>query len=696
MARGTNIWTNFTSGELSPRLEGRVDWENYFSGAHVLENVVVHPHGGATRRAGTKYIATAKDSTYAIRLVPFVFSDDQAYILELGDQYMRFYYDQGQIVTLGATLATHGAFTSATGWTLGTGWTIAGGQAVCSGTQTADTDLSQVIAFTPGSTYQVAWTLACYTDGTIRAIVAGRSGPYHAEASPIVEYITPATSVGGLIFRGDADFTGAIDNVTVKVATPYELATPWTAAQTADLKFAQNADVMYFTHPNVEIRKLSRLGHTSWTLATVGWTAATAGWTGATWPGSVAFFEQRLWFAGTPAAPQTIWASMTNDYENFTTGGTDDYGLVYTIASDRIDRIRWLLPQKRLVVGTIGSEWTAGAASTNESITPTNVRFERETTYGSANVQARLINNAVLFVGPHGKRLMELTYDYQADRLAGRDLTLYAEHLSLDGISAFDYAQDPDNIVWAIVDGDLLSCTYYPPEKVLAWARHTTGGTNGEFESVAVIPGYDRDETWVAVKRTIDGSDYRYIELLGTPVMGTLGDVFFVDSALQYTGGPTTHVSGLDHLEGKEVQVLTDGANHSPKTVSGGEITLERAAEEIDVGLGYDSLIVTNRANFGSQDGTSQGKKQRSHAVVVRFYLTIGALAGTDQYGDLDRIPFRTASDPMDEAVPLFNGDKMIRVPSNWEREARIVVKQDQPLPMTVLAIIHQMVTEDL
>ena len=95
MPRATLIQTNFTGGELSPRLDGRVDVGKYFNGCRRLENMVVLPHGGATRRGGTRFVATAKNSTTRPRLIPFRFSTTQSYVLEFGHRVIRVFKDGG-------------------------------------------------------------------------------------------------------------------------------------------------------------------------------------------------------------------------------------------------------------------------------------------------------------------------------------------------------------------------------------------------------------------------------------------------------------------------------------------------------------------------------------------------------------------------------------------------------------------------
>ena len=99
MPRTTLALTSFVSGELGAKLDGRTDFNKYATGAKTLENFLVHPQGAATRRVGTKFIAEVKDSSKKTRIIPFEFSTVQTYILEFGDQYMRVYKDQGQVLS---------------------------------------------------------------------------------------------------------------------------------------------------------------------------------------------------------------------------------------------------------------------------------------------------------------------------------------------------------------------------------------------------------------------------------------------------------------------------------------------------------------------------------------------------------------------------------------------------------------------
>ncbi|MBT3172789.1 MAG: hypothetical protein HN333_15325, partial [Rhodospirillaceae bacterium] len=89
------VQSSFAAGVLSPSLHARIDLAKFDSGAKTLENFVVHPHGGASNRAGLQYVARAKGT--AVRLLPFEFSTQQTYILEFGEYYMRVIKEGGLV-----------------------------------------------------------------------------------------------------------------------------------------------------------------------------------------------------------------------------------------------------------------------------------------------------------------------------------------------------------------------------------------------------------------------------------------------------------------------------------------------------------------------------------------------------------------------------------------------------------------------
>ena len=423
-------------------------------------------------------------------------------------------------------------------------------------------------------------------------------------------------------------------------------------------------------------------------------------------PRACAFYEQRLVFAGTTSQPQALFFSVAGDFENMTESDTDSSAMNYTIGSNQVNRILYLASARSMVVGTTGGEFVVRASGTDEPITPTNIQIKQQATYGSADVQPVQAGSYTLFVQRAKRKLRELGYVYDTDAYQAVDLTILADHVSENGLVELAYQQEPFSLVWATTgDGRLIGMTYRREEQVVAWHQHKLGGTftsggttynHGFVENLAVIPGeLNQDNLYMVVKRTINGATRRYVEILSDIDFGTdIQDAIFVDSSLTYSGSSTSSLSGLDHLEGQTVSVLEEGAAHPDKTVASGSISTDRATTKAQVGLGYTSTLKTVRLEAGSASGTAQGKIKKIHSVIIRFFRTVGCSVGTS-LDNTDTIPFRDSSDPTDTAVPLFTGDKTIEAQPSWDTEGSIVVKQTQPLPMTIVGIYPRVVVQD-
>tara|TARA_R100000655_G_scaffold2756_2_gene10695 strand:+ start:3524 stop:5524 length:2001 start_codon:yes stop_codon:yes gene_type:complete len=665
MAKTTVAFTNFTAGELSPRLDGRTDLGKYFNGTKTLENMVVHPHGAASRRPGTKFVHEVKTSSAQTRLIPFEFSTTQTYILELGNQYIRFFKDNGIITESNKTIS--GATQANPGVITATSHGYSNGDHVIITSVVGMTELN-------GKTFKVANK----TTNTFE----------------IQDVDGNNVNTTGYTAYGSAGVANKI----------YEIASPYVTADISTIKFAQSADVMYLVHPGYAIRKLTRSGHTSWTLSTPslsGSPSPTINNTTDKYPSSVTFFEQRLVFAGSNDNPQTMWFSKSADLENFTTGSNDTDAMVYTIASNKVNAIRYMSAQRSLIVGTVGGEFVVSASGTTQPITPTNVQIQKQSSYGSANVDAVQIENVTMFLQRAKRKLRELTYNLNIDQYQATDMTLLAEHVTENGITEMAYQQEPDSILWCVRgDGTLLGFTYARAESVMGWHRHILGGVFGSgqaiVESVASIPtDSNEDEFYMIVKRTINGATRRYVEYLTLFDYGTdQNDGFYVDSGLTYSGSAATVISGLDHLEGQSVTILANGATHPNKTVSSGQITLDRSSTKVHIGLSYTSLLQTMRVELQGEGGTSQSKDKRIHEVTLRLHETVGVEVGPN-LDNMERIPFRSSAAAMDTAVPLFTGDKQIEFRDDFNTDGFVYVRQTQPLPLTLISAYPRITVND-
>ena len=667
MARSAPSFSSFSAGEISPLLEGRTGLEKYKEGLADLTNMIVMPTGGTKRRPGTEYLGEVKTSSVKSRLIPFQFKSTDTYILEFGNEIMRVYRNGAQV--LNATAKTITAATKASPGVL----------------------TSNSHGFSNG-------------DEIFIASVGGMTelnGRNYRVANSTTNTFT-LTDLFGVAINTTSFTTYTSGGTATEI---FELATPYPEAKLPDVRFVQSADTMYFVHPEYAIRTLTRSDHNNWSFATpsISGSPSPALNTSGNYPSVVTFFEQRLVFANTAANPQTIWFSKNADYTNFTAGTGDNDALIYTIASNTVDSIRYLSSTRVLAIGTTGGEFVL--TSTNDGpVTPTTTLIRKYSNYGTANVEPVQVADVTLFLQRGARKVREFKFvgDVNTSGYAAPDMTILAEHITQGGITAFAYQQEPESIVWALrSDGTLLGLTYRREEEVVGWHKHTIGGVFGTgqaiVESIAPLPtDTGNDDLYLIVKRTINSQTKRYVEVLKPFDFGSVTTAaFFVDSGLAYSGSAVTSLSGLYHLEGQSVAILANGATHPDETVSGGGITLDYSSTTAAVGFSYTSEMQTMRIESGSEDGTSQGKPKRIHAVTLRLFETVGIEVGNSS-SEIDRIPFRDSSMAMDQGIPLFTGDKEIEFPGGFDNDDRIYVRQSQVLPMTVLAFYPRMNTFDI
>ena len=674
MARVAVELTNFTGGELSPRLDGRNDIAKYNSGCKTLENMIVYPHGSASRRSGTQFVAEVKDSTKKTRLIAFEFSTVQTYILEFGDQYIRFYKDNGVILYGGSPYEISSPYLEAELFDI-------------KFAQSADT-----MYICHPNHHPRKLTRSGHTNWTLTndVIINGPFMDHNVETTTL----TPSHKTVGATSTVTASSTTGINSNQGFLST----------------------DVGRLLHIKDGHLKITSVTSTTVVVGTVivdlgittpvtdfalGSFSDTTGY-----PACVTFFEQRLVFAGTTAQPQTLFFSRSADYENFDDQYhetvADDDAIVYTIASNQVNAIRFLTATRTLIIGTAGGEFAVNGAGVGEAITPTNILINKQSNHGAANVDGIAVGNATLFLQRAKRKIRELAYNFDVDGYVAPDLTILAEHVTESGITQMAYQEEPNSIVWCVrADGQLLGFTYQREQQVTAWHRHIFGGSfgsgNAVCESVEVLPTDNSEyQVWVIVKRTINGATKRYVEYLHNQDFDETDDTSFnyLDSQLAYNGSATTTISGLDHLEGEEVSILADGATHPNKTVSSGAITLDRSSTKVKVGLPYVSLLQTMRIDAGAQNGTSQSKTKRIYEITARLYESIGIEIGPD-LDNMERIPFRSSANLMDSGVNVFTGDKDIEFRGNYETDGFIFVRQNQPLPLTVLSLYPRLVTND-
>lgn len=318
------------------------------------------------------------------------------------------------------------------------------------------------------------------------------------------------------------------------------------------------------------------------------------------YPSSVTYHQQRLVFGATNNNPQTVWFTRSGDFDNMDRSRPtrDDDSIEATLASRQVNEIRHLVSIDDLIALTSGGIWKI-EGDQDGVITPSNLNFRTQGSWGCSHVRPIVIGETALFIQDKGSRIRDLAYTFELDRYSGNDLTVLARHF-FEGkeIVDWDYAAEPYGIVWAVRDdGVLLALTYLKEQQVFAWSQHHT---EGEFESVSVISEGEEDAVYVVVKRTINGSDVRYIERLNTRIWDDIEDHFAVDSGLTYEG---TSYAITGATQADPVVITANSHGHS----NGDTVYLKNVTgmTELNGRLFTVANATTNTYELQGIDGTS-------------------------------------------------------------------------------------------
>lgn len=731
MPKLQTITTNFTAGEFAPRLRARVDLDKYNASAEELRNCVVLRQGGVTIRPPFKFLGSAKFDSGALALIPFVFSREDAYVIEMHGGGLSRFWKNGQLIEASPGVPyealTFGGFSGPSERldyaSQGDTMIFVGGffyrpwrlrrfadndwrndPAPLNPGPMAENGLYPVSNITFSAATGSGVTATAAEAGTFRTADVGRTISLGGGLATITGYTSGTvvtvniTSALPAVFAGSGDWR--INGTPQATITP-SADSPVGATITLTLGAAgwRPGDVGNWVQVNGGYVKITV--YTSDTVVSgvitkelVGFTAAPAdAWVLLTpvfnandgYPQAVTFYQGRLWFASTRRYPQSIWGSKSGLFFDFTPGGVDDGDAIYkTIDSDDQSPIEYLRGVRNLGAFSLGREFEI-RGSVDKPITPTSTDITPQSRYGCERVRPENAATELLFVQRAGKVIRAITQE-GPEGFISRDISVFSDHLLRQGVRCMSFQQSPEQVLWiATSDGKLVAVTYNPEQNTVAFC---SGETDGGVEWLATIPEGGEDVTYAQVRRTIDGVDVRYIETLH---WGDWLDTERIenphDSFINQTFSPAeTVIANLGHLEGKTVSVKADGVKLSgPFVVTGGEITLPNPASEVSVGIPYTARIKIQPPEVGTGTGTSQGQAVSTHITKVRFYKTQAAnVNGEDT-------PFRQLdTNILDSPPPVFSGIQRIQGLGWRDGEDPLIIEQREPYPWTVLGIIRE------
>lgn len=724
------VKNNFSAGETSPLFTARLDLEKYNQSLGTAENIILLPQGGFTSTWGTQFVAEVKDSLRVTRLEDFRFSTEQAYMLEFGHGYIRFFRNQGQIggVITNAddsgglvriTAANHGLATSDTVYISGVqGATEANGfwsvtvvdanrftldgsvyttEYAGGGTWVVEiaspylegdlfdlqfTQSADVLYITHESYAPRQLIRASHTRWVLQ-VIPFIGGPFRPKDPSVTTTISPSATTGNITLTASASLfqslhVGAFWELTHGSTTGYVTITGFNSA----------------TSVNATVKK------------TLGGTTATAVWREGMWsavrgyPRAVMIDDERLVLGGSPDDPATFVGSVVGKFDDLTVGVNDDDAYQYTIGANEVCSILWLAPGDPALIGTPSGVFKVFGSGTNAAITPTSVTVRLQTSVPAAPISPVTIESELFYLQSSLKKLRRLQYDFETDKLIAEDTTVLSSHILSPGCIQMAYQAEPYDLLWIVRnDGQLVTMTTLEQQKIRGFARRRPAGIEGTaFESIAGIPSPDGtfDQPWVIVKRRVNGVWKKYIEFMTITDPLNPDAHAYLESALTYNGAPTTSVTGLSHLESESVGIIGDNKRYVGDFVLSGTVELQgSAASRVTVGIPFTPLVTTNSPEVNLADGPSFGRRKKLSNVKIWFVKTTGGSVSSPATLQGEELAFVNVGDSADIAPPLFTGAKTFSQTS-WEDDGRLTFIQPYSLPFTVLAMSGKLTVGDL
>lgn len=546
---------NLSSGELSPLLYTRTDIQQYANGSKKLLNAIPLVEGGAKKRPGTRFRGLFAG---ALRLIPFIPSSEDTYMLILGIGTMKVFNPRTQSIVWETATPYNSTqkvrevqfahtryrmyfvqgdtpvYRFITSESFDT-WQFA--PFVFSVQPTDEVGTSPNVALKPsgievGKNISLTATAFPTWNSTEQYLIGDRviysSQTWRALADNKNSEPSGTNGNWGSVTSGDAsvftsDHVGAIVSINggqVKI-------TSITSATVA------KGDVL--VELNADIEAIAK----SWTLNSLAFTAATG------YPRTVVFFKQRLVFANTKTSPNQMWFSSIGNDGDFLEATEDADAFSIASSSAQSDNILHMAQRGGVVALTGGSEFLI---SSTGALTPASAQIDQHTSYGvQKDVRPCLVGDQLLFVQRGGERLRAMSYSFEVDGLTSPELSAIAPHMPNEhnGIKEMTYQQTPYSLVWMVLnDGKVASITLNRDQDMNAWALHDFGGTVLSMCSLPTSTG--ADQCYMLVSRSGSLFLEELIESAQSDCEFSMTQATAIDSNMQKLTGPLYNWSDSD------------------------------------------------------------------------------------------------------------------------------------------------------
>jgi len=389
------------------------------------------------------------------------------------------------------------------------------------------------------------------------------------------------------------------------------------------------------------------------------------------------FHQGRLWVDGGKSRPSVVYGSVVNDFYNFDFGEALDDEAVGPL-SDGFNDIEAIYPGRSLMIFTSKEEYII-PQTFGDPITPLTAVMTRQTSIGSeTGFRPQEVEGGVMYIQREGASVQEFIYDDAQQAFSNNFVSLLSSHLIFGPVDfALRKATSTEEGAYLLLvrdDGTLTIANILRTQGITSFVKATTVGS---FKSC----GVDVEDMYFVVEREIDGEAVNYLERFNND--------HYMDASTRYLpSSPTDTFDDLDHLEGEECRVLADGSILDNETPSSGSVTISRDAQEsVEVGLNFIPTVTDLPASLSFPgQATIMGRKVNISEISLRLKDTAGILVNGKTVSFRGFGPASGGS-PLDLLPTRFTGVTRIQGQRGWTEDAQITISQQDPLPLTVLAI---------
>ena len=403
-------------------------------------------------------------------------------------------------------------------------------------------------------------------------------------------------------------------------------------------------------------------------------------------PAAICFHEGRLWFGGTLAQPDGIWASMSGEFFNFNTGtALDNEAIVLSSSVGELDQIKHLVSNRDLQVFTVTSEFIVPAFE-NTPVTPSNAMVRRQTPYGIADVKPFVFDGATIYVQRSGTVVREFIFSDAEAAYVANAVSSISSHLIKTPVqmTALQAAiERPESYIFMVnSDGTMTVFNSSRSEKRAGWTEFTTKGnksageTVGEFHSVCTV-----DERVFTVGKYDKGAGTKKLVLM------EFDNSLNMDHSISYTSGSSgvfTVSSQFDN--GAKVDVINGNDYLGQFVVASGQVdvsAVDASLTTAEIGFGFPIELKTNPLDIATQSGPTTGLLRALGRVVLDLNNTLSISVNNKV------LQTRNVTDDFSTTRNPITGKREMRL-LGYSRDPQITITQSAPLSLQVNSIIAE------